>query len=272
MSTIALTGADGGAGTLLRPLLRERHSLTLFTRTPIGVERGERNVVGTLADAEALDDALANADIVVHLAGVSTEGDFEPMIESNILGTHQLLEAASRTGVQRVIVASSGHVLGGTRIEDLHATPIHETNPSSFYGASKVAVEAIARVHAHKYALSVVIARIGTILERPQTKRQLSTWLSPRDFVRLVETTLALENSGSWTVWAVSNNSRSWLNLQPGRQLGYAPLEDSEPFAAAIMEDDNDTSLLWKTLGGPWYGPSEPPRGSSKPKKDSNED
>ena len=61
MSTIAVTGADGIAGTLVRPLLRERHTVTLFTRTPISVEEGERNVVGDLADAAALDDALAGA-------------------------------------------------------------------------------------------------------------------------------------------------------------------------------------------------------------------
>ena len=257
MKRIVITGASGTAGSLIRPLLRARHQLTLYTRARVDLAHNEVGIVGALDDSAALARAFAGADAIVHLAGISIEGDFHPMIDTNIRGTHQVLEAARAAGVRRVLVASSGHAVGGTPIERAYGLRPEETDPSSFYGASKVAVEAIARVHAHKYRMSVVIARIGTILAEPLTQRHLSTWLSPGDMVRLIDATLALDRSGAWTVWAVSANARRWVDLAPGQAIGYVPQDNSEAFAPTLLADPADASLQWDTLGGPWYGPAK---------------
>jgi len=265
MERIVVTGADGIAGSLIRPLLRERYELTLFTREQVPLQDGERGAVGDIQDGEAVAEAVRGADAIVHLAGVSTEGDFASMIDVNIRGTHNVLEAARRHGVRRVLIASSAHAVGGVAIEDATTVGPDHMSPTSFYGASKVAVEALARVHAERYRMSVVIARIGTVLAQPRTKRQLATWLSPADMVRLVDTTVALTRVGAWTVWAVSRNERRWVSLHDGRAIGYVPKDDSEAFAPALLADHADTSLSWATLGGPWGGPDPDHRWPGEP-------
>ncbi len=254
MTHLCLTGAGGIAGSLIRPLLRDRYDLTLFTRSDIAAEAGERVVVGDLTRIDDVRRAVDGADAVIHLGGVSTEGSFSEMIDANILGTHHVLEAAADAGVDRLLIASSFHIAGGLPIDQApHASPSH-TQPTSFYGASKAAVEALAAVHAHKAGLSVVIARIGTILERPRTRRQLATWLSPADMVRLIDATVDLQRPGCFPVWATSANARRWTDLAPGHAIGYVPQDDSESFASVILSDEADGSGRWATLGGPWYG------------------
>ncbi|WP_439673487.1 hypothetical protein [Embleya sp. MST-111070] len=48
---------------------------------------------------------------------------------------------------------------------------------------SKVAVEALGRLYADKFGLSVVCLRIGSFVPAPAEPRHLATWLSPRDAV-----------------------------------------------------------------------------------------
>jgi nucleoside-diphosphate-sugar epimerase len=252
---LCITGAAGIAGTMIRPLLSERYDLTLFARHVLDAGPGETVVTGDLTYPDDVRRAVDGADAVIHLGGVSAEGDFEGMVESNILGTHNVLQASADAGIRRVLVASSFHIAGGVPIDRASAVPPIHIEPTSFYGASKAAVEALAAVHAHKRRMSVVIARIGTILERPRTRRHLATWLSPADAVRLIDATVDLQRPGCFPVWAISANARRWVDLSPGRAIGFAPLDDSEAFAADIIDDDTDLSGRWATLGGPWYGP-----------------
>jgi uronate dehydrogenase len=80
------------------------------------------------------------------------------------------------------------------------------------------------------------LARIGTFEERPATTRDLSTWLSPGDAGRLVRAALSGPADGFLAVYAVSANKRAWWDLPP--QLGYAPQDDAEDYAAAVGPDD----------------------------------
>ncbi|MBT2497929.1 NAD(P)-dependent oxidoreductase [Agromyces sp. ISL-38] len=255
MQKVVITGAGGIAGTLLRPVLRDRYALVLVDRQPLTAQPGERAVQGDILDRELLLDAFAGATAIVHLAGISTEGGFEPMIDVNIRGTHTVLEAARECGVRRVLVASSAHAVGAAGIDRAHLLAPDDVAPGSFYGASKVAVEAISRVHASKFGMRIVLARIGTVLAEPRTKRQLATWLSPDDLGRLVDATVGLQQGGAFPVWAVSANARRWVDLSAGRVIGYVPRDDSEHFAPPILANPDDDSLAWSTLGGPWSGP-----------------
>ena len=60
--------------------------------------------------------------------------------------------------------------------------------PDTRYGVSKVFGEALGRLYADKYGLSVACLRIGTFRtpDRPADARQLLTWISHRDMVQLV--------------------------------------------------------------------------------------
>ena len=64
--------------------------------------------------------------------------------------------------------------------------------------------------------------------------RQLSTWLSHDDCVRMVEACLTTPAPGFAVLYGISANTRAWWDLEPGRALGYQPVDDAEEFADRI--------------------------------------
>jgi uronate dehydrogenase len=67
----------------------------------------------------------------------------------------------------------------------------------TYYGVSKAFGEALGRLYAEKWGISVVCIRIGTCIERPLDTRHLSTWLSPRDAVALLAQPLTRQSSSA---------------------------------------------------------------------------
>ena len=82
------------------------------------------------------------------------------LTEVNITGTYHVLEAARRTGVDRVVYASSNRVTGFYDIDTL--VDEHAPRPDGFYGVSKVAGEALCRLYSDKFDLSTIVIRIGS--------------------------------------------------------------------------------------------------------------
>jgi uronate dehydrogenase len=175
---------------------------------------------------------------VVHLAGIAGESTWPAISHANIEGTYCALEAARRSGVPRVILASSNHATGYTprpaagllREED--APP----RPDTYYGVSKVAMEALGSLYCDRYGIDVVCLRIGSAFVEPTTVRMLATWLSPADTVSLVDAALSAPSPGFSVVWGVSANTRNWWDLSAARALGYEPADDAEVYAEALIE------------------------------------
>ncbi|HEV7948871.1 MAG TPA: NAD(P)-dependent oxidoreductase, partial [Glaciihabitans sp.] len=157
---------------------------------------------------------------------------WEDIAEVNIGGTQLLLAAAHQSGAHRVVLASSTHAVGFWPTD----TPAEQITPrpDTFYGVSKLAMEALGSVYADRFGMTVVAARIGTIESRPSGIRSLSTWLSFDDFVRLIEATAITADAGFHLVWAISANTRRWFPLEPGFAIGYHPKDDAESFVAEI--------------------------------------
>jgi len=112
-----------------------------------------------------LDDVLAGADGVFHLAGqpgvrASFGPDFELYVRRNVLASGRLFEAAARLGT-RVLFASSSSVYG-----DAEAYPTPETahpRPISPYGVTKLCMEQLAYAHVRARGLEAVGARFFTV-------------------------------------------------------------------------------------------------------------
>jgi len=80
----------------------------------------------------------------------------------NVEGTAQLLEAARRHGVQKIIIASSSSVYGlNARVPFVESDPIF--SPVSPYAASKLACEALGHVFHHLYGMDIVLLRFFTV-------------------------------------------------------------------------------------------------------------
>lgn len=247
---ILLTGAAGGVGTLLRPrLARTDRILRLTDLAPIPQpQEGERVelVTASITDLAAMREACSGVAAVIHLGGLSLEGPWRDILEINIHGTHTMLEAARRSGVSRVIVASSSHTVGfhpvGGEVPD-YLFP----RPDTYYGVSKAACEALGSLYHDRYGLDVICVRIGSCFARPRTERMLGTWLSPDDCARLMEVAISAPAPGFRVVWGVSANTRRTLSLAEAAAIGYRPVDDAEVYAGEV---EPFTELERKFLGG----------------------
>ena len=234
---VLLTGADGHLGRVLRlglrgvwPVLRLTH------RRPFGnPETGEEILLANLDVYDEVDAAMSGVDAVIHMGGRADEAAWKIIEQNNILGTYHVFEAARRHGVKRVVYASSNHVIGHYR-RDRILTGTEPPRPDSLYGVSKVFGEALGRMYADKYGLSVLSLRIGTCCETPLNRRALSTWLSFRDLVQLVRICIDALDVHYETVWGVSANTRGWWDNQAAERLGYRPQDNAEDYAAQAIE------------------------------------
>ena len=233
---VLITGAGGGIGRALRETLRGVYPiLRLSDRIEIAPARaGEEVDRGDLADMKAVRRMVEGVDAIVHLGGISGESDWPAILQSNIVGLHNLFEAAREAGARRIVFATSNHAVGFyPRAETIdHRAP---PRPDSRYGLSKAFGEALASLYSDKHGLECLCIRIGNFGERPIDKRRLSLWISPRDLTQLVRIGIEHPQVRYEIVYGVSRNQRSWYDNRNAFRLGYRPQDDSEPYAAAVL-------------------------------------
>jgi uronate dehydrogenase len=232
---LLLTGAAGGLGRVLRVrLARQCTTLRVSDSADLGAAAANEEIVAArLEDAGAVLDLLAGVDAVVHLGGVSVEGPFEPILQANIVGVHNLYEAARRHRVRRIVFASSNHVTGFYRQDEV-VSPRDPMRPDGNYGISKAFGELLSRFYFDRYGIETVCLRIGSSFPEPKDRRMLATFLSYDDLERLVVASLTAPVVGHSIVYGVSDNARTWWDNTPARHLGFRARDSSEPFRAAV--------------------------------------
>jgi NADP-dependent aldehyde dehydrogenase len=262
LSTILITGAAGGIGTMIRPrLARPGRTLRLLDFVPLepAPGTGEEPIRASITDLDAMIRACTGVEAVIHLAGISTEAPWERILEANINGTRTVFEAARRAGVPRVVFASSNHAVGFHTPDEYPLPEAVVALPDTHYGVSKVAGEALGALYAKRYGLDVISIRILSCYPEPKTLRMLSTWLSPGDCARLLEACLSAEKPGYRVVYGVSGNTRGgWVSLDEARALGYEPEDDAEAYAAGLTARDGEpdpADPLFAHLGGDYCSP-----------------
>ena len=263
---ILITGGAGKVATSLRPrLVAEGRTLRLLDVVrPAAVEGAgdEEVVLASLADHDAVLAACEGVDAIVHLGGQSKEADAGEVLRSNALGTYNLLEAARKRGIPRLMIASSTHAAGFHARDDARypdGMPADlPPRPDTLYGWSKAAVESLARLYADRFGLHIICVRVGLWFPEPPGNRGLATWLSPDDGARLVEACLRVPEPGFRLVWGVSRNTRRWWSLAEGEAIGYHPEDDAEVFAAKRVAEFGEPDFTGdpelNRVGGWWCG------------------
>ena len=250
---VLVTGADGLIGNLLIDAWRESE-----VYEPVGLARksGPRtDVVADITDLNAVVAACQGMEAVVHLAATSAVGSsWDAVLNSNLIGSYNVFEAARRAGVGQVIFASSNHSIGTYETENVPElwdlddgrTWDHtaEIRPDSLYGVSKVYGEGMARYYVDHHGLRAACLRIGAVRSpqdpshpanlwkserddeenmRQQRRRMRAVWLSERDCVQLIEK--SLETDHDWVlVYGISDNPRKIWDIDHARDvLGYEP-------------------------------------------------
>jgi UDP-glucuronate 4-epimerase len=115
---------------------------------------------------DPVDDLLDGVDGVIHLAaqpGVRASWDegFARYVERNVLASQRLLDAARRTAVPRLVLASSSSVYGNAPSYPTDETA--PTQPFSPYGVTKLAMEHLAGAYVDNWAMPVVLLRYFTV-------------------------------------------------------------------------------------------------------------
>lgn len=131
-------------------------------------------VEGDIRDSETTRLCCRDVDCIVHLAantGVPPSVKNPRMdMESNVIGTFNMLEAARHNNVSKFVFASSGAPAGTVE------PPIHEElppHPVSPYGASKLAGEGYCSAYYHTFGVSTVCLRFGNVYG-PRSKKKSS--------------------------------------------------------------------------------------------------
>ena len=112
---------------------------------------------GDIMQTDVLADALDSADGVFHFAALWLLHCHEypqSAFEVNVRGTFNVMEACVRAGVKRLVYSSSASVYGDAVTEPM--TEGHPFNNKNFYGATKIAGEAMLRAFHHRYGLGYV--------------------------------------------------------------------------------------------------------------------
>ena len=143
---VFVTGAAGFIGQHVVRLLRERGDRVCAFLAPTessaplaGLDCEE--VRGDIRDLPTLVTAMQGHDAVIHLAAIYKlwMKDYRPMYQVNVEGTRNVLEAARRTGVSKVVYTSSIAAVGveeGT-LPSTEKTPFNQHRKSSHYVLSK---------------------------------------------------------------------------------------------------------------------------------------
>ncbi|WP_447778279.1 NAD-dependent epimerase/dehydratase family protein [Variovorax boronicumulans] len=254
---VLVTGAAGLVGGILRKGCSGRYGLLrLSDIADLGVAGpGEELVRADLTIPDEMEAAMCGIDCVVHLGGYAGEADWNLIHPINVGGTLNVFEAARKQGVKRVVFASSNHAVGYHRRARIIDTEVM-VRPDGPYGVAKAFGEALGRMYADKYGMSVSCMRIGTVRDpdRPTEARQLHTWLSHRDATHLTQRCIEAPYHFC-VVYGVSNNTRNLWDNSKVAYLGYSPQDNSEEFASQILTRGDAEDLVAKLFHGGFYTP-----------------
>jgi UDP-glucose 4-epimerase len=135
---------------------------------------------GDIRDLDILDSAIKGKDYVISLAAMwllHCKDYPRTAFEVNIAGTFNVLEACVRHGVKKLVWSSSASVYGDA--VELPMTETHPFNNKNFYGASKIAGEAMCTAFNDRYGLSVIGLRYMNVYGPHQDQTAAYTGVVP---------------------------------------------------------------------------------------------
>jgi len=227
---IVFTGGSGKAGRhAVAHLLAKGHHVLNVDLKPHDLP-GVNTLIADLTDSGQAFNALtahfgltgfdlgrvpSAPDAVVHFAAIPRvliEPDNATFV-ANVVSTYNVIEAAMKLGVRKVVIASSETTYGVCFAEgdkDFHSFPLEEdydVDPMDSYGLSKVCNEKTARAFAVRYGADIYALRIGNVIEPHEygqfaaflanpmmRKRNAWSYIDARDLGEIVH--LCLEKDG----------------------------------------------------------------------------
>ena len=166
---VLVTGGSGVIGSyLLRELKRLGYALSCYSRTR-PIEGHVDWLEGDIGQIDQLKAACEGHDAVIHLAAVPGPGRTTPeeLLNVNVMGTVNMLEAAVAASVSKIVFASSGAATGFSFQAEaiipryLPIDEAHPCAPQDEYGLSKLLGEQICRRYSDAHGLATICLRIN---------------------------------------------------------------------------------------------------------------
>lgn len=242
---ILITGMSGLIGGLAAQTLSDEYEVSGIGRTPVD---NWPYTVADIAEFDSMRPAFDGVHTVIHMAASRGNQPFDVHYRANVLGTYNVLEAAKQAGVRRVILASSGAVVGGYEKDEPYRSLVsgepstvrpanlemisvdHPPRPRGIYAVTKLWSEAIGRAYSEANDLSVICIRVGKveIEDVPANPRNAVVWCSHNDMMQMLSLCVKAPETLRFGIYfSVSDNPlnyRDWSNVHD--DLGFKP-EDS---------------------------------------------
>jgi UDP-glucose 4-epimerase len=135
---------------------------------------------GDIRDVDVLEAAVGSVDAVIHLAAMWLLHSKEyprTAFDVNIQGTFNVLEACVKNNIKKLVLSSSASVYGDA--VEVPMTEEHPFNNRNFYGATKIAGEAMARAFHDRYGLEYVGLRYMNVYGPNQDQTAAYTGVIP---------------------------------------------------------------------------------------------
>ena len=241
---VLFTGGSGKAGRHVVPYLVDRgHRVVNVDLKPLE-HAGVDNLIADITDSGQMFNVMTSYgdlgdleagtgapsfDAVVHFAAVPRiliNPDNETF-RVNTMGTYNVIEAAVKTGIRKIVIASSETTYGicfSDGRTDPASLPLEEdydVNPMDSYGLSKVVNEDTARAFQRRSGADIYALRIGNVIEpdeydlfpgffeNPEVRRRNAfCYIDARDLGQIVDLCLAKDGLG-YQVFNAGNDDNS---------------------------------------------------------------
>lgn len=231
MKNIFITGATGYIGNAFMVKYADKYSFKAFGRRK--VKLSVEYVEGDINNLEEIIKASSGMDAIIHAAALTPDNPDITDVEykrTNISGTHNILKAALKNNINKIIFMSSVCAVG---FRD-HSLPIREDekcNPTQgMYGFSKMAGERLCRYYSKRHGMHIICIRPATIVPQHEfvaPPKGTIPWISFVDIDDVLqEILLALENKTlEYGVFhAAPDNKFSMFDISIAKKvLGYKP-------------------------------------------------
>lgn len=241
---ILFTGGSGKAGRhVIAYLVDQGHEVLNVDMTPLD-HPGVNTIIADITDSGQMFNAMTSYagfedletgdgprpfDAVVHFAAVPRVlicPDNETY-RVNTVGTYNVIEAAAKLGISKIIIASSETTYGVCFSDgqvDPRVLPVEEdydVDPMDSYGCSKVVNEVTARSFQRRTGYDIYALRIGNVIEPheyevfpdffrnpAQRRRNIFCYIDARDLGQIVDLCLAKDGLG-YQVFNAGNDTNS---------------------------------------------------------------
>lgn len=228
MAIVLVTGSAGAVGQpVCRELRRRGHWVRGLDR--VSTPGVEQEVVGDIATAGVVREAVQDVDAIVHLAAQPVDADFSVLIGPNVIGLYNVMSAARAAAIRRVVLASSIQVLWREHRKSRPAR-VDEAAPGNHYALTKLWAEEMGAMYSRRFGLSVIAVRIAWLVRNPeeaahmQRSQHYELYLSAHDAGRFFACAVEAEGIDFAVVYATSMDGERAFDLEPARRLlGYEP-------------------------------------------------